>query len=98
MNIVQYLISLGYKPYRWSEKSYVPCTNNFDFSTMRIGGLDVRLVKDNSEFIFGLNEAGKPPTLISPRTEYLRSDNKMNNYLRNNSSEVVFKELYSFSL
>lgn len=41
-----------------------------DFSTMIVGGIDIRFVKDEdfeNQFIWGLREHGKPPTLIHPR-------------------------------
>ena len=41
-----------------------------DFSTMVVGGIDIRFVKDEdfeNQFIWGLREQGKPPTLIHPR-------------------------------
>ena len=98
MNIIQYLISIGYKTFRWSTKGYIVCNDNFNFSTMSEGGLDVRLVKYNSEFVFGLNEIGKPPTLIYPRTSDLRKDNDMNSFLSKNSSEFVFKHLQHLSI
>ena len=98
MNIVQYLISIGYETFRWSKKGYVVCNNNFNFSTMTEGGLDVRLVKGKSEFIFGLNEVGKPPTLIYPRTKELIKDDDMNFFLSKNSSEFVFEHLKHLSI
>ena len=98
MNIVKYLIYNGYKAYRWSESGYLICNNNFDFSSMRVGGSDVRLVKGNSEFIYGLHEKNKPPTLIFPRTFDLQLDDKMNKYLSENSSEYIFNELFPLSI
>ena len=67
--MIQYLMSIGYKPFRWiSHKvGLVPCTNPYDYSTMREGGLDVILIKGDSTFVYGLHEYKKPPTLISPR-------------------------------
>ena len=65
--MIQYLMSIGYKPFRYSRSGLVPCANPYDYSTMREGGLDVRLIKGDSIFIIGLHEHKKPPTLISPR-------------------------------
>jgi hypothetical protein len=65
--MIQYLMSIGYKPFRYSKLGLVPCANPYDYSTMREGGLDVRLIKGDSTFIYGLHEFKKPPTLISPR-------------------------------
>ena len=65
--MIQYLMSIGYKPFRYSRSGLVPCANPYDYSTMREGGLDVRLIKGDSIFTIGLHEHKKPPTLISPR-------------------------------
>ena len=49
---------------------YYPHYNVDDFSTMVVGGTDIRFVKDedfDNEIIWGLNEYNKPPTLIYPR-------------------------------
>ena len=60
-------MSIGYKPFRYTKFGLVPCANPYDYSTMREGGLDVRLIKGDSTFVYGLHEFKKPPTLISPR-------------------------------
>lgn len=42
----------------------------YDFSTMRVGGIHTHWVKDKdfkSAIVWGLNEGGRPPTLIKPR-------------------------------
>jgi hypothetical protein len=65
--MIQYLMSIGYRPFRYSKLGLVPCVNPYDYSTMREGGLDVRLIKGDSIFVYGLHEFKKPPTLISPR-------------------------------
>jgi len=67
MKLIEYLLAIGYKPFRYSRNGLVPCVNPYDYSTMREGGLDVRLIKGDSIFIIGLHEHKKPPTLISPR-------------------------------
>ncbi len=69
--MIQYLMSIGYKPFRYSRSGLVPCANPYDYSTMREGGLDVRLIKGDSIFTIGLHEHKKPPTLISPRPKIL---------------------------
>lgn len=52
---------------------------NLDYSSMRKDGLDSRYRKGDMIFIWGLNEAGHPPTLIHPRpkilSKYLGSEN-----------------------
>lgn len=55
-----------------SDKSsfYFPRTDNYDFSSMMVGGLHHYYVKDldfENAIIFGLSEYGKPPTLVHPR-------------------------------
>ena len=48
---------------------YFPKNQN-DFTSMKVGGLDVYYVKENdfnNPIIWGLNEMGKPPTLKFPR-------------------------------
>ena len=67
MKLIEYLLAIGYKPFRYSRNGLVPCVNPYDYSTMREGGLDVRLIKGDSVFTIGLHELKKPPTLISPR-------------------------------
>lgn len=67
MKLIEYLLSLGYKPFKYSISGLVPCVNPYDYSTMREGGLGVLLIKSDSIFSIGLHEYKKPPTLISPR-------------------------------
>lgn len=98
MRIIEYLISQGYKPFRQTKNGMIPCINPYDFSTMREGGLDVALTKDNSIFIFGLNEVKKPPTLKYPRTIKLQRDDEMNRFLSENSPKEVFDTLLKFSI
>lgn len=98
MRIIEYLISLGYKPFRQTKDGIIPCTNPYDFSAMREGGLDVSLTKDNSTFIFGLNEVKKPPTLKYPRTIKLQRDDEMNRFLAKNSPKEVFESLVKYSI
>lgn len=47
-----------------------------DYSSMVVGGLDSRIIKDldfENQIIWGLHEAGKPPTLIHPRPNIIKS-------------------------
>ena len=49
---------------------YYPHEKINDFTSMVVGGGDIRFVKDkdfDNEIIWGLSEVGKPPTLIYPR-------------------------------
>ena len=88
-----------------------------DFSTMRTGGITAYYVK-NKDFkdtiAFGLNEAGKPPTLIRPRpnirlkrfkanstgTEVIDNlyDDAMNHCLKNEDNEYIFKAMFDKSI
>jgi hypothetical protein len=98
MKIIEYLISIGYKPFRHTKIGLTPCINPYDYSTMREGGIDVRLIKDNSTFIFGLHEYKKPPTLISPRTHELKRDDEMNKFLAENTPAEVYQFLLDRSI
>jgi len=44
---------------------------HLDYSSMRKDGLDSRYKKGDLVFIWGLNEFGKPPTLIHPRPKII---------------------------
>lgn len=98
MKIIEYLILIGYKPFRYTKSGLVPCDNPYDYSTMREGGIDVRLIKGYSTFIFGLHEHKKPPTLISPRTNELQKDDEMNKFLADHSAREVVKILFKYSI
>ena len=98
--LIDYLLSLGYVG--------EGCTS-LEFSSMRENGCRVIYTKDNSHFIFGLNEYGNPPTLILPRkykterTEtYISTreftDAEMSGYLSINEPEFIYNELLSDSI
>jgi hypothetical protein len=91
--IVHHLIEQGYKPFRWTPNGLTPCSNPLDFSTMREGGIDVRLIKGESIVIYGLHEQGKPPTLISPRPKGINTDDEMNRFLAKHTDEEIFNSL-----
>ena len=102
--MIQYLISLGYKAFRYTKFGLIRCTNPYDYSTMREGGLDVRLIKGDSIFIIGLHELKKPPTLISPRpririqktivVDSVKTDIVINE-IEDDAMNVVLKEVES---
>lgn len=104
MNFPQFLKNMGYEPYRYvynkhiKSWKYVPCKDDDFFSSMVSGGLDVRYIKDDVEFIWGLHEKGKPPVLISPRpnTKPIKfvDDDLMFNIL----SSFPFDEIYESCL
>lgn len=66
----------GFKPYRKyydykkHEFEYLPCDKPFHFSSMSEGYVDVRLIKEGTEIIYGLLEAGHPPTFINKYLGY----------------------------
>jgi hypothetical protein len=101
-HIVYYLIEKGFKPFRSvyenKKQELVLCKDPLNFSTMMNGYIDVRLIKDDSYWCFGLHEAGKPPTLIYPRTKELYFDDHMNRYLQDNDNDTIFAELYPLSI
>lgn len=96
-HFTKYLIEdLGFKSYRKVQGNYVENNIN-DFSTLQNGGIDVRYIKDNIEIIWGLHEANKPPTLISPRPNILvetKKDSKIIkiNQLRDDAMNICLKE------
>jgi hypothetical protein len=114
MKLIEYLLAIGYKPFRYSRSGLVPCTNPYDYSTMREGGLDVRLIKGDSIFTIGLYEHKKPPTLISPRPRIKihktivvdsvnivineHEDDAMNFVLKEVECEDIFKAIYDESI
>lgn len=62
---------------------------HLDYSSMRKDGLDSRYRKGDMIFIWGLNEANHPPTLVYPRPKIL---SKHRVYKRNEG----FKEVVCF--
>jgi hypothetical protein len=70
-----------------------------DYSSMVVGGLDSRFVKDldfDNQIIWGLHERGKPPTLITPRPNIVKEVTKKVKewaesgwYLSNEAEELV---------
>lgn len=117
MNIQDYLIKKGYIGYRavFEKNNLVFKKNTMGyFSTMVNGGLDIRYVKDSdfkNAIIYGLNERGKPPTLVYPRPKiYLKKycevskttiwlsetmDDAMNYCLYKESFDDIFKAMFN---
>lgn len=96
MSFIEYLISIGYKPYR---KKYNRSTNDFYYEEEKIndinffssttpGYLDLRLVNGNKEIIYGLHEYGHPPTLIYP--ELCARDAETDRLFMDNSYEHIY--------
>jgi len=89
-NIQEYLKGLGFIPFRYDTKNndYKECYRDNHFSTMtpsNLSYLSVYYKKEKETFIFGLREANKPPTLISPRPKIVV------NYIDNNDVLVKIK-------
>jgi len=74
------------------------------FSTSLKGAVDVRYIKDNIEIVIGLNEKGKPPTLIYPRPKIMingdekNNDDAMNICLSKETPEDIFKAMFDKSI
>lgn len=95
IEIVDYLIKKGYKPYRFSveDQEYVlPAYNDdFTFFSRTIPNcLDVRLWNGEREFIYGLNRNGSTPTLKSPRPNNITTDNDMDKLFSNLSFDEIY--------
>ena len=72
MNFIEYLMEKGYKPYRkiYENKKwhYIEDNKRLDYFSSCVPGFsDIRLIKEDSEFIYGLLEQNTSPTLIYPR-------------------------------
>ena len=95
MSFIDYLISKGYTPYRkiynkqTKEFEYVPDDNINYFSSCAPGYLDIRLLKDGEEIIWGLHQVGHQPTLIYPRPSNV-SDSQMSQLLIDSSYEDIY--------
>ena len=108
MGIQKYLINQGYKAMRvdfnkHGELIYVPNTTS-SFSTMVGGGISIHYIKDNYKpIIYGLNEYGRPETLISPRPidlcikEYDSLNNEDKSKLHYLSDDVMNRILQKYS-
>jgi len=69
-HLLEIITEKGYKPYRYNGKNYILDNNPNNFSSVIVGGTAVFYVKDDdfeNPIIWGLQEMGKPPTLIKPR-------------------------------
>jgi hypothetical protein len=94
---------------------FKPIQPYYDFSTMRTGGVTTYWVKDKdfkNSIIWGMNEFGKPPTLISPRPKIKyhtekndrriilseQFDNAMNICLQKENHEIVFEAMFDSNI
>lgn len=102
--VIEYLLSIGYICVR---------SPKYGYSSVVPGGIDSVYKKDNSSWIFGLNEKGYHPTLVYPRPikktsyekdglfyiyQYNMSDSEMHTYLNSKRPDEIFEELNSFSI
>lgn len=81
---------LGFIPFRYVNGKFVENKIN-DFSTMINGGLHLIYIKDDIKIWWGLNELGKPPTLVAPRPKInLKIDTSKYDgiFIRNSICEV----------
>ena len=65
-----YLQGIGYKPHRFNGQGWIetPLEKALSFSTVEPYGLAMAWIDEKSNIImWGLSEAGLPPTLLSPR-------------------------------
>lgn len=90
-----YLTSIGYEKFAIERKGKNVAKVRIDktyYSTM--DGCWAFYIKDGKEIMFGLNEFGKPPTLIHPRPKGCFWDDEMNRVLKENTPEEVYKMIY----
>ncbi len=77
-NLISYLLEIGYEKFDYSpSKGYYKSSRKGDYSSM--GKIADYFVKDDNfenVIIWGLHEAGKPPTLIYPRPNITVIKNK----------------------
>lgn len=94
IGFVEYLISNGYKPFRRvnSKKNsiYVEDSNIGFYSSMS-EHIDIRLIKDKKEIVYGLHERGHSPTLIYPRPKGVVYDADMDRVFLEKSFEEILK-------
>lgn len=99
MNFIEYLINKGYKSYRKvydkNSKSYqyIPDNNINYFSSAIDGYIDIRLIKDDKEVVYGLHEYKHPPVLIWPKPEGVITDAQMDRFFMNNTVDEIFNKL-----
>jgi len=103
------LIDKGYKRHsivlnKNNKVEYVNPTTNY-YSSM--GNVSFMYINGDSKIQFGLNEAGKPPTLIYPRPTILKRegdaitagysnrDDYVNRLLQNEDLERIFDSLFN---
>lgn len=97
MSFIEYLIDNGYKPFRKvydkqkKQYEYIEDNNLNYFSSMVPGYVDIRLIKDDSEIIWGLNEAQHSPTLIWPRLKDWVQDSDVDRVFKDLTYHQIFK-------
>ena len=91
MNFENYIIELGYKKQVYCHKiQTLVDVKEFDIiSTM--GHICFFYTKDNhKQIVWGLHEIHKPPTLISPRPDFISNDDEMNRFILSHTNEELY--------
>jgi hypothetical protein len=105
-NLISYLLEIGYEKFDYSpDKGYYKSNKKGDYSSM--GKIADYFIKDNdfqNVIIWGLHEAGKPPTLIYPRPNikvikngkrhFDEEDDCMNICLQKETAEDIYKAMF----
>lgn len=94
IGFVEYLISKGYKPYRkiMSKKGFTYVEDfNVGFYSSMSEHIDLRLIKDDREIVYGLHERGHSPTLIYPRPTKVIWDADMDRIFLKHSFEEIME-------
>ena len=103
MGFIEYIESQGFKKMVMSTKTFKLEEPSEYAILSTMGYLDFRYVKGEKVITWGLNEHGKPPTLISPLpyklmelkdNEYYGQNAPMDRVLQKYSPEEILKELY----
>lgn len=85
--IETYLLSQGYQIYSFKGTKWDLFEGNAYYSTM--GNVHYQFRKGPLRFQLGLNEVGKPPTLLYPRPKGIRNDDEMNAFIDSHSAEEI---------
>lgn len=96
MSFREYLKYIGFVPHRLrfikGEWVYEVCKREYEFSTMGNGTLDVRYKRGDIEIVYGLEEGGYPPTIIHPKSNFMRR-HEWDNLIHSKSNEELYKYL-----
>ena len=95
MNFTTYLVSIGFKEMRQSEDGLVPNRHPGYFSSCEPYMVQIRYVKGDIEIIWGLGEAGYPPTLLYPlpKVENRLETKEIIKFISENTNEEIYKHI-----